>query len=711
MADSTFTPPFAPSVVAFSNMNEDYQVELEALHHLLSYSPKGGEEEEGPRSLRVCCVASSGETSLCLLSLPEVSAVEAVDLSEWQVHLCELRRAALLHLGTAEEQLRLFGMDPAVRREGDEQARLALYDRLREHLPAKTREAWDQRRDLEIAFGLGHVGQSDIINHDLQLELQQANIHVVEPPHVSSSSSSIPLHLLPENERFAACWKKVYSLANFRKRFAHLHINQQGMDEMIQRHWNVLHRSPSFHENNYFFAYYYTNYYCYASSSASSFASSSSSFSSSASSSSKKKQKETDNEDKPNQEQAGKEDETEKGRPLFLQTEARQRILKHGATTERLRYHVGDIFQLVAALSNTDVNKKAKAGEEGAGQSKKFDLISISNILDWIPEEEEAVRLLRGLQDSLNEGGIVLVRHETRSNDYFLRLSQQLPSLSFSPSFNSRLLRADRALLTRDIAAFFHLPSSNLNSIPLPLLQETEVKVDIELEEEDNNRVVISTTTTTTTTTNFFLPHNEEDEDEDQPLWVFAYGSLMWNPGFSYGRRSRCILHDAQRSLCMYSIHLRGTPEKPGLVLGLHPKRGASCLGMCFEVRTKQRKRQVLEYLEERENTPEVCYRRMVGELKLTDEEGRATGEVVRGVFYFPIEEHHQYAGHLYKEENEEEERKQNEDAVMEILRTSRGKNGTSLEYLENTLKFMEEFGIEDVQLRDLLVRAKQCTG
>ena len=55
----------------------------------------------------------------------------------------------------------------------------------------------------------------------------------------------------------------------------------------------------------------------------------------------------------------------------------------------------------------------------------------------------------------------------------------------------------------------------------------------------------------------------------DDGYWVFGYGSLMWRPGFDYVERSSATLHGRRRAFCIYSVHHRGTYERPGLVLGL----------------------------------------------------------------------------------------------------------------------------------------------
>jgi cation transport protein ChaC len=70
----------------------------------------------------------------------------------------------------------------------------------------------------------------------------------------------------------------------------------------------------------------------------------------------------------------------------------------------------------------------------------------------------------------------------------------------------------------------------------------------------------------------------------DGPLWVFGYGSLIWDPGFPAAERRIARLDGWRRSFCMRSIHHRGTPAAPGLVLALDEAAGASCQGLAFRV-------------------------------------------------------------------------------------------------------------------------------
>src|SRR5690242_8426699 len=81
-------------------------------------------------------------------------------------------------------------------------------------------------------------------------------------------------------------------------------------------------------------------------------------------------------------------------------------------------------------------------------------------------------------------------------------------------------------------------------------------------------------------------------------LWVFGYGSLMWSPEFAFEERRPGLIHGYHRALCILSSRYRGTPKKPGLVMGLC--RGGSCWGMAFRVHNRRAK-EVLDALWKRE--------------------------------------------------------------------------------------------------------------
>src|SRR5271165_5407305 len=93
------------------------------------------------------------------------------------------------------------------------------------------------------------------------------------------------------------------------------------------------------------------------------------------------------------------------------------------------------------------------------------------------------------------------------------------------------------------------------------------------------------------------------DPDGPGDLWVFGYGSLMWRPGFAFVERSIATIHGFHRALCIYSHVHRGSPQRPGLVLGLD--RGGSCHGIAFRVDERNRQATIV-YLRAREQVTSV---------------------------------------------------------------------------------------------------------
>jgi len=115
------------------------------------------------------------------------------------------------------------------------------------------------------------------------------------------------------------------------------------------------------------------------------------------------------------------------------------------------------------------------------------------------------------------------------------------------------------------------------------------------------------------------VPLPETDSSTANPktdLWVFGYGSLMWRPGFEFVEQVPARLIGEHRALCVYSFDHRGTPEKPGLVLGLD--RGGACRGIAFRVEARLRSR-TIEYLRGREQTTHV-YREVMRSVWLENE-------------------------------------------------------------------------------------------
>lgn len=171
-------------------------------------------------------------------------------------------------------------------------------------------------------------------------------------------------------------------------------------------------------------------------------------------------------------------------------------------------------------------------------------------------------------------------------------------------------------------------------------------------------------------------------------IWVFGYGSLMWNPGFEFASRHVANLSGYHRSFCMRSIHHRGTDAAPGLVLALDAQRGASCDGLAFEVAGADAA-QVLDYLRARELISSAY---LEANLPITLRDGR----VVQAVTYVIDADHVQYCGGLPLEEQ------------AGIIATAIGGRGRNDEYLHNTASHLHELGISDADLDWLSQRARE---
>jgi len=176
----------------------------------------------------------------------------------------------------------------------------------------------------------------------------------------------------------------------------------------------------------------------------------------------------------------------------------------------------------------------------------------------------------------------------------------------------------------------------------------------------------------------------------DNFMWVFGYGSLIWQPGFEPAARRLARLGGWHRSFCMRSIHHRGTVDAPGLVLALDPHPSAACQGMAFrvdptahdETMTALRERELISsaYVEERH------------EVHLSDDRR------VTAVTYVIDTAHDQYCGGLPLGEQ------------AEIIACAVGGRGPNRDYLFNTADHLVELGIEDAELSWLarVVRAME---
>ena len=170
----------------------------------------------------------------------------------------------------------------------------------------------------------------------------------------------------------------------------------------------------------------------------------------------------------------------------------------------------------------------------------------------------------------------------------------------------------------------------------------------------------------------------------DGGLWVFGYGSLMWDPGFNFEDVLRARLFGYHRALCVLSIRYRGTSDRPGIVLGLD--RGGSCHGRAFRV-AQPNVEATRTYLKERELVT-GAYRPMTAAVRLED------GRRIKALTFVARRDHRQYVGSLPLAQ------------TVEYIRQGCGPKGTAREYLANVVTQLDALGIHDGPLHAALKAA-----
>ena len=169
-------------------------------------------------------------------------------------------------------------------------------------------------------------------------------------------------------------------------------------------------------------------------------------------------------------------------------------------------------------------------------------------------------------------------------------------------------------------------------------------------------------------------------------MWVFGYGSLLWNPGFRYSKKEIARLDGYKRSFSMRSIHHRGTAENPGLVLALNIDRQSFCEGLAFEVE-QGKEVETLEYLRGRELVSSAYLERQVS-LYLKN------GQSIQSLVYVIDEGHAQYCRLTI-------------DKQAEIIANAKGGRGPNDEYLYSTRNKIAELGINDAEIECLYTKVR----
>ena len=166
---------------------------------------------------------------------------------------------------------------------------------------------------------------------------------------------------------------------------------------------------------------------------------------------------------------------------------------------------------------------------------------------------------------------------------------------------------------------------------------------------------------------------------DDAGWWVFAYGSLLWNPLFPFAEARRATVRGYHRRFCLWSLASRGTTTLPGLVLGLD--RGGTCHGVVYRLPAR-RARAELKLLWRREMVVAAYLPRWM--------RARAGNETITALTFVVDRQHAQYAGQLSNAE------------AISVLATAQGALGSSADYLERTRVALVTHGIVDPYLERL---------
>jgi cation transport protein ChaC len=169
------------------------------------------------------------------------------------------------------------------------------------------------------------------------------------------------------------------------------------------------------------------------------------------------------------------------------------------------------------------------------------------------------------------------------------------------------------------------------------------------------------------------------DVDFSRGIWLFGYGSLIWNPAFHFTDRLTGTIYGHHRRFCLWTHLGRGCPERPGLVLGL--ERGGSCHGVAFHI-APDAVEDELAIVWRREMISGAYVPRWV-------KVHTALGEI-RAVTFVINHTHERYARFL------------SDDRVAEVIATAEGWLGPCADYLINTVDHLAELGIHDRPLEKL---------
>lgn len=166
-----------------------------------------------------------------------------------------------------------------------------------------------------------------------------------------------------------------------------------------------------------------------------------------------------------------------------------------------------------------------------------------------------------------------------------------------------------------------------------------------------------------------------------EPVWLFGYGSLIWNPAFEFAECGIALIHGWHRRFCLWMVSGRGSPEVPGLMLALD--RGGSCRGIAYRLSEQQVENELI-LVWRREMLSGVYDARWV-------EAATAAGPV-RAITFTANRAHDRFVALP-------------EDRVATMVGQAEGALGSCREYLERTAGHLEALGFRDAALERIRAR------
>lgn len=161
-------------------------------------------------------------------------------------------------------------------------------------------------------------------------------------------------------------------------------------------------------------------------------------------------------------------------------------------------------------------------------------------------------------------------------------------------------------------------------------------------------------------------------------LWLFAYGSLIWNPGHDFVEHQRATAAGWHRSFGLKLTRWRGTREVPALMMALD--RGGSCTGLAYRLPAGDRSAQIEKLLRrETDGIPTTNVARWI----TLDAGGRS----FKALAFVAARDGISYAG------------SQPLAVVAHVVARAAGHWGSAAEYLQRTVSKLDEFGIRDRNL------------